>query len=146
MTIDHEVIICYDTVIRHESDSALVMALVECDSLGNAYLAQIATLQGERIKANMATSVDPVGYGLRNAHGLKIRMDAIAQPTEDHVSILRMEHTHNDSIAQHHETASRTETTEEKKPPASPVGAFLLGLVTGATLMLSVIVTRHISG
>lgn len=128
-TTDYEVIYCIDTVVVHEADTAMATALVRCDSLGNAYLAQIITLQGERVKQNLTTDQ-------RHDGGLQIRTDAIAQPTEDHVSIMRIEKTHNDSITQHQELKTINETTADKKPPPSPVRIFLLGMAVGAVLML----------
>lgn len=121
-------------MVVHEADTAMATALVRCDSLGNAYLAQIITLQGERVKQNLTT--ERIEDETRHATSLLIRTDAIAQPTEDHVSIMRIEKTHNDSITQHQELKTINETTADKKPPSSPVKIFLMGMAVGALLML----------
>lgn len=133
-TTDKEVIYCIDTVVLHEADTAMATALVRCDSLGNAYLAQIITLQGGRVKQNLTT--ERVEDETRHATSLLIRTDAIAQATEDHVSLIRSEHTTATEATTSITADQRHETTAEKKPPASPVRIFLLGMAVGAVLML----------
>lgn len=45
--------ITIDKEVQLAPDSALVAALLRCDSLGNVYLAEINTLNGERVKQQL---------------------------------------------------------------------------------------------
>lgn len=133
----YEVVTCIDTVVVHEADTAMMSALVRCDSLGNAYLEQIMTLQGERVKQNMTTERQQDG-------GLKICTDAIAQATEDHVEIYECKWQYADATMTHQEQKTRLAEKTTKKPPGA-LRAFLAGLMLGAagTCLLMLYLKEH---
>lgn len=61
--------VSHDTTYIVEPDSAALRALILCDSLGNAYLAELSTEHGARIKAELELE------RARNGHGMSVRVD-----------------------------------------------------------------------
>lgn len=85
-----------DTVIRTEPDSAMLRAIIECDSNYNAVLRRLETRQGERIQVEAKQHTAPLSPTTRT-HPLTLevhcREDSLLQEIHLRDSIINTFHT-----------------------------------------------------
>jgi len=118
-----------DTIVKVEADTASLMALIECDSLGNALISQLETLQGQRV--NVAPQiiyrniVDESGKIRRTAY---FSVVALADSLQTEISMLQ-EH-----------IRQMEQNQESIEPTTSPIRAFLWGLLAGAVATIVLII------
>lgn len=118
---------CYvDTVITVEADTASMRALIECDSLGNVLINELAIAQGQRVDIEPLIRYIPVvdekGEVRRAAY---MSVVALADSLQQHISIL-----------EEHIRRQNYEDTKTERQTGSPIRAFLFGILVGVILTL----------
>lgn len=115
-----------DTIVTVEADTASMRALIECDSLGNVLVNELALAQGQRVSVEplirYVPVVDDKGEVRRGAY---MSVVALADSLQQHISILEEQ-----IRRQNHEDAM------VEKQTGSPIRAFLFGILIGVILTL----------
>ena len=118
-----------DTIVKVESDTASLQALLECDSLGNVLMTELTTLQGQRVSvAPVIKYVTVTGENGNMRRSAYMAVVAMADSLQEEVSMLQ------ETIKNNKQSA------ETIMPTASPFKAYLWGLAVGALITIGIII------